>query len=232
MLNTKDTGWPWTLWDTSQQTERSSWSLCFRHWHPLEPRLHGTAYRRLCTSRAEGRTSPSDWLAESRHWWFPWRTAAHGKPSRRRSPWPGGCEGTAPGWFGTLSDRHWKTVGVCGTLYFQVISADIIDGLAVHHESAFRVVEGGVCGHCPAGIPIHDPFSMPWPWWYTAPSIVPLMRCSCPVLLAEKYPHSIMFPPPCLTVGMVFLGSWVTYYSHNKFIKNKQTKDKSKLFFF
>ncbi len=106
--------------------------------------------------------------------------------------WPGGsgCEGTAPGWFGTLSDRHWKTVGVCGTLYFQVISADIIDGLAVHHESAVRVVEGGVCGHCPAGIPIHDPLSMPLRWWYTAPSIVPLMRCSCPVLLAEKYPHN------------------------------------------
>ncbi len=39
-----------------------------------------------------------------------------------------------------------------------------------------------------------------------APFIVPLMRCSCPVPLAEKHPQSIMFPPPCLTVGMVFLG--------------------------
>ncbi len=29
-------------------------------------------------------------------------------------------------------------------------------------------------------------------------SIVPLMRCSCPVPLAEKHPQSIMFPPPCL----------------------------------
>ncbi len=48
--------------------------------------------------------------------------------------------------------------------------------------------------------------SMPWPWRYMAPSIVPLMRCSCPVPLAENTP-SIMFPPPCLTVGMVFLGS-------------------------
>ncbi len=37
-----------------------------------------------------------------------------------------------------------------------------------------------------AGIPIHDPFSMPWPWWYMAPSIVPLMRCSCPVPLSRK----------------------------------------------
>ncbi len=53
---------------------------------------------------------------------------------------------------------------------------------------------------------------MPWlasmPWWYMARSIVPLMRCSCPVLLAEKHPQSIMFPPPCLLVGMVFLGSY------------------------
>ncbi len=69
-----------------------------------------------------------------------------------------------------------------------------------------------VLGHCHAGIPILDPFSMPWlasmpwPWWYMAPSIVPLMRCRCPVPLAEKHPESIMFPPPCLTVGMVFLG--------------------------
>ncbi len=59
----------------------------------------------------------------------------------------------------------------------------------------------------------HNPFSMPWqasmpwPWRYMAPPIVPLMRCSCPVPLAEKHPQSIMFPPPCLTVGMVFLGS-------------------------
>ncbi len=48
---------------------------------------------------------------------------------------------------------------------------------------------------------------MPRPW-YIAPSIVPLMRCSCPVPLAEKHPQSIMFWPSCLTVGMVFLGSW------------------------
>ncbi len=45
-----------------------------------------------------------------------------------------------------------------------------------------------VLGHCHAGIPIHDPFSMPWPWRYMAPSIVPLMQCSCPVPLAEKHP--------------------------------------------
>ncbi len=66
---------------------------------------------------------------------------------------------------------------------------------------------GRVFWDCHAGIPIHDPFSMPWPWRYMAPSIVPLMRCSCSVPLAEKHPQSIMFPPPCLTVGMVFLGS-------------------------
>ncbi len=37
---------------------------------------------------------------------------------------------------------------------------------------------------------------------YMAPSIVPFMRCNCPVPLAEKHPQSIMFPPPCLTVGI------------------------------
>ncbi len=30
---------------------------------------------------------------------------------------------------------------------------------------------------------------MPWPWRYMAPSIVPLMRCSCSVPLAEKHLH-------------------------------------------
>ncbi len=59
----------------------------------------------------------------------------------------------------------------------------------------------------------HNPFSipwqalMPWSWWCMALSIVPLNRCSCPVPLAEKHPQSIIFPPPCLTVGMVFFGS-------------------------
>src|SRR4029434_4987447 len=38
---------------------------------------------------------------------------------------------------------------------------------------------------------------------YMAPSIVPSMQWSRPVPLAEKQPQSIMFPPPCLTVGMV-----------------------------
>ncbi len=49
-----------------------------------------------------------------------------------------------------------------------------------------------VLGHCHAAIPIHNPFSMPWlasmlwPWRYMAPSIVPLTRCSWPVLLTKK----------------------------------------------
>ncbi len=66
---------------------------------------------------------------------------------------------------------------------------------------------GRVLDHCHAEIPIHDPFSMPWlasmpwPWRYIVPSIIPLMRSSCPVPLAEKHPQSIMFPPPCLRVG-------------------------------
>uniref|UniRef100_A0A3P9CBE0 C2H2-type domain-containing protein n=1 Tax=Maylandia zebra TaxID=106582 RepID=A0A3P9CBE0_9CICH len=39
-----------------------------------------------------------------------------------------------------------------------------------------------------------------------APFILSLTRISRPVPLAEKQPHSMMFPPPCFTVGMVFLG--------------------------
>ncbi len=42
--------------------------------------------------------------------------------------------------------------------------------------------------------------------WYLAPSIGPSMRRSHPVPLAEKQLQNMMFPPPCLTVGMVFLG--------------------------
>ncbi len=33
--------------------------------------------------------------------------------------------------------------------------------------------------------------------------------CSCPVSLAENTPQSITFPPPCLTVEMLFLGSFL-----------------------
>ncbi len=53
---------------------------------------------------------------------------------------------------------------------------------------------------------------MPSPWWYMAPSIVPLMQCSCPVPLAAKHPQSIMFPPLCFTLGMVFLGSKAAFH--------------------
>src|SRR4029434_3898720 len=47
---------------------------------------------------------------------------------------------------------------------------------------------------------------------YMAPSIVPSMQWSRPVPLAEKQPQSIMFPPPCLTVGMLFLGSYSAFF--------------------
>src|SRR4029434_9925874 len=47
---------------------------------------------------------------------------------------------------------------------------------------------------------------------YMAPSIVPSMQWSRPVPMAEKQPQSIMFPPPCLTVGMVFLGSYSAFF--------------------
>src|SRR4029434_4655116 len=45
-----------------------------------------------------------------------------------------------------------------------------------------------------------------------APYIVPSMQWSRPLPLAEKQPQSIMFPPPCLTVGMVFLGSYSAFF--------------------
>src|SRR4029434_5013522 len=47
---------------------------------------------------------------------------------------------------------------------------------------------------------------------YIALSIVPSMQWSRPVPLAEKQPQSIMFPPLCLTVGMVFLGSYSAFF--------------------
>src|SRR4029434_4256259 len=47
---------------------------------------------------------------------------------------------------------------------------------------------------------------------YMAPSIVSSMQWSRPVPLAEKQPQSIMFPPPCLTVGMVFLGPYSAFF--------------------
>ena len=41
---------------------------------------------------------------------------------------------------------------------------------------------------------------------YMAPFILPSIRWSRPVPLAEKHPQSIRFPPPCFTVEMAFLG--------------------------
>ncbi len=46
---------------------------------------------------------------------------------------------------------------------------------------------------------------------YMAPSILLSIRCSCPVNFAEKHPQSMMFPPPCFTVGMVFLGLYLDF---------------------
>jgi hypothetical protein len=41
---------------------------------------------------------------------------------------------------------------------------------------------------------------------YLAPSIIPSILTSFPVPADEKHPHSMMLPPPCFTVGMMFLG--------------------------
>ena len=46
---------------------------------------------------------------------------------------------------------------------------------------------------------------------YMAPFILPLIRWSRPVCLAEKHPQSIRFSPPCFTVGMVFLGLYSAF---------------------
>ncbi len=71
-----------------------------------------------------------------------------------------------------------------------------------------------VLGHCHAGIPIHDSFSMPWlasmpwPWRYMALSIVYLMRCSCPVSLAEKAKHNVS--------TSMFDGGWWCSWGHGQ----------------
>ena len=41
---------------------------------------------------------------------------------------------------------------------------------------------------------------------YMAPFILPSIRWSRPVSLAEKHPQSIRFPPPCFTMGVGVLG--------------------------
>ncbi len=41
---------------------------------------------------------------------------------------------------------------------------------------------------------------------YITPFILPLMRTRWPVPELEKQPHSMMLPPPCFAVGMVFWG--------------------------
>ncbi len=42
--------------------------------------------------------------------------------------------------------------------------------------------------------------------WYMAPFIISFTQISRPGPFAEKQPQSMMFPPPCFTVGMVFFG--------------------------
>ncbi len=71
--------------------------------------------------------------------------------------------------------------------------------------------------HCHAGRPSHDPSSVLllreggcWP--KSRETWVPSIRCSCPVPFAEKHPQSMMFPPPCFTVGMVFLGLYSSFF--------------------
>ncbi len=45
-----------------------------------------------------------------------------------------------------------------------------------------------------------------------APTILPSIRCSRPVLFVVKHPQSMMFPPPCFTVDMVFLGLYSSFF--------------------
>ncbi len=60
--------------------------------------------------------------------------------------------------------------------------------------------------------------------WYMAPSMLPSIRCSHPVPFAEKHHQSMMFPPPCFTVGMVFLG----LYSSLFFLQAQRVEFKAK----
>ncbi len=48
--------------------------------------------------------------------------------------------------------------------------------------------------------------------WYMAPSILPSIWCSRPIPFAEKHPQSMVFPPPCFMVGMVFLGLYSSFF--------------------
>ncbi len=53
-----------------------------------------------------------------------------------------------------------------------------------------------------------------------APSILPSIRCSRPVPFAKKHPQSMMFPPPCITVGMMFLGLYSSFF----FLQTRQVE--------
>ncbi len=78
-----------------------------------------------------------------------------------------------------------------------------------HSLTPFLLPWPCVLGHCHAGIPLHDPFSMPWLQCPGPDGTWPVHRPFDAVQLS--CPLSIMFPPPCLTVGMVFLGSWAAF---------------------
>ncbi len=47
---------------------------------------------------------------------------------------------------------------------------------------------------------------------YMAPSILPSIRCCRPIPFAEKHPQSMVFPPPCFTVGVMFLGLYSSFF--------------------
>jgi len=47
---------------------------------------------------------------------------------------------------------------------------------------------------------------------YMATVILSLIQCSRPVPCAEKHPQSMMLPPLCFTVGMVFLGWYSSFF--------------------
>ena len=47
---------------------------------------------------------------------------------------------------------------------------------------------------------------------YMAPFILSFTRISRPSPFAEKQPQSMMFPPPCVTVGMVFCGCLSAFF--------------------